>query len=372
MNKGAAEQSLVNIVRNGENLGMGVFAPNRRVVTARHCINHALETASRIVRVSKFMDPNVAVDMVVEWYDENFEIDIAILKPLDPNTIHEFEKHLQPAPIQFSLPAPPHELFVHLYRHDAGWATGKTQLLLPDPLLMQEQQMGEIISDPGIAVHRGTSGSPVFDDTGAVIGVTMMSGADAEAYGVVASVGTGGHPVFALFAPVLSVMMRIVGQPQPLVPATPHSTYSHTQKGPLGLILGFSSLIFFIVAWLVLEGSVLPFVLFGIGVLMIVLATAFHHLTIEDQDDRLAIRFGPLPLFRRTVKYADMGKAEVGRTLILDGWGIHYSIRGGWVWNLWGRECVVLHFKNGHVLRIGTDDAENLARFLEGKIVSTR
>lgn len=40
---------------------------------------------------------------------------------------------------------------------------------------MQEQQMGEIISDPGIAVHRGTSGSPVFDDTGAVIGVTMMS-----------------------------------------------------------------------------------------------------------------------------------------------------------------------------------------------------
>lgn len=178
--------------------------------------------------------------------------------------------------------------------------------------------------------------------------------------------------VFALFAPVLSVMMRIVGQPQPLVPATPHSTYSHTQKGPLGLILGFSSLIFFIVAWLVLEGSVLPFVLFGIGVLMIVLATAFHHLTIEDQDDRLAIRFGPLPLFRRTVKYADMGKAEVGRTLILDGWGIHYSIRGGWVWNLWGRECVVLHFKNGHVLRIGADDAENLARFLEGKIVSTR
>jgi hypothetical protein len=44
--------------------------------------------------------------MVVEWYDENFEIDIAILKPLDPATFHEFERHLQPAPIQYSLPVP--------------------------------------------------------------------------------------------------------------------------------------------------------------------------------------------------------------------------------------------------------------------------
>lgn len=48
------------------------------------------------------------------------------------------------------------------------------------------------------------------------------------------------------------------------------------------------------------------------------------------------------------------------------------SIRGGWVWNLWGRDCVVVHLKNGGVLRIGTDDAENLARFLEGKVRTER
>jgi len=39
------------------------------------------------------------------------------------------------------------------------------------------------------------------------------------------------------------------------------------------------------------------------------------------------------------------------------------------MWNLWGRDCVVLHLKKG-VLRVGTDDAENLARFLEGKITA--
>ena len=89
------------------------------------------------------------------------------------------------------------------------------------------------------------------------------------------------------------------------------------------------------------------------------------------RPSRWDAQFGPLPLFRRKVRYADIMTAEVGRTLLLDGWGIHYSIRGGWVWNIWGRDCVVVHFRNGGALRIGTDDAENLAQFLEVKITET-
>jgi hypothetical protein len=98
------------------------------------------------------------------------------------------------------------------------------------------------------------------------------------------------------------------------------------------------------------------------------LATAFHHLTVEDRGEAMAIRFGPLPLFRKAVRYADIAGVEVGRTLILDGWGIHYSVRGGWVWNLWGRDCIVVRLKDGRVLRVGTDDAESLARFLDEKV----
>lgn len=105
-----------------------------------------------------------------------------------------------------------------------------------------------------------------------------------------------------------------------------------------------------------------------IGVLLAVAAASFHHLTAEDRGDRLAVRFGPVPLFRRTVRYADIGSVEVGRTLFVDGWGIHYSVRGGWVWNLWGRECVAVHFRDGGTLRIGTDDAEQLAAFLRSRL----
>jgi hypothetical protein len=142
--------------------------------------------------------------------------------------------------------------------------------------------------------------------------------------------------------------------------------YSHTQKGPLCLIL-YGSALGCIALALMVGGIPGIFIAGGVGLFIGLLAPAFHHLTVVDQGDVLAIRFGPIPLFRRTVRYADIEKIEVARTLILEGWGIHLSVRGGWVWNLWGRDCVVVNLKKG-VLRIGTDDAENLARFVEGKI----
>lgn len=146
------------------------------------------------------------------------------------------------------------------------------------------------------------------------------------------------------------------------------NTYRHTQRAPLCLLLYALAVVLFVVGWLLQE--VPPFrVLYPpLGVLILALAASFHHLTVEDQGDRLSISFGPIPLFRRSVRYDDIASAEVGRTTILEGWGIHLSLRGGWVWNLWGRDCVVIRFKNGGTLRVGTDDADNLAGFIAQRI----
>lgn len=143
--------------------------------------------------------------------------------------------------------------------------------------------------------------------------------------------------------------------------------YTHTQHGPLYLIVYLTAILLLVGAWFTQEQPTVTLALAAGGIITAVIASAFHHLTVEDQGDRLAIRFGPLPMFRRTIRYEDIESVEIGRTLILDGWGIHYSIRGGQVWNLWGRDCVVVRLRKG-VRRIGTDDAENLAGFLEGKI----
>jgi hypothetical protein len=107
------------------------------------------------------------------------------------------------------------------------------------------------------------------------------------------------------------------------------------------------------------------------GFFMLLLGASIGHLTVEDEGDRLVVRFGPLPLFRRSILYDDILEVEQSRTTFLDGWGIHWSPWGGWVWNVWGYDCVVLRLKRGK-LKIGTDDAEKLAGFVKSRISSGR
>lgn len=147
------------------------------------------------------------------------------------------------------------------------------------------------------------------------------------------------------------------------------SGYSHTQTSPLIWVLTGVGL-----AWLGFAWAIgFPFVEYiALGVLAVLgfLWLTFRELAVADAGDRLAIRFGPIPLFHRTVHYADIDSVGSGRTLLLDGWGVHYSVRGGWVWNIWGRDCVVIHMKRG-TLWLGTDDAQNLVRFLSEKIAAS-
>lgn len=143
-------------------------------------------------------------------------------------------------------------------------------------------------------------------------------------------------------------------------------SYRHTQKGPWSLLLYVLATMFLTVCW---YAPLLPLqITFLItGILMFPLGMSFHHLTVADEGDRLAIRFGPLPLFRKRISYSDIDAVEKGRTMILDGWGIHLSLRGGWVWNIWGRDCVVIRLKQG-IIRVGTDDPDGLAEFLKGRV----
>ncbi|MDB4650408.1 hypothetical protein OAE37_01460 [Pirellulaceae bacterium] len=123
------------------------------------------------------------------------------------------------------------------------------------------------------------------------------------------------------------------------------------------------AILFFVLVGVLRDETVIQWVFPPVGVLMLCLAGSFHHLKVEDQGEQLSIRFGPLPLFRRSVKYENIVSVKKGRTTILDGWGIHMSAGGGWVWNLWGRDCVVFQLRHG-ILKLGTDDVEQLIEFL--------
>jgi len=142
--------------------------------------------------------------------------------------------------------------------------------------------------------------------------------------------------------------------------------YEHTQTAPLYLILVGVGIAMLIGGWLTPE-LVVQIILFCSGMLMFLFALSFRQLTVSDEGDRLLIGFGPLPLFRRHVLYSEIEKVEQARSTILDGWGIHLSLSGEWVWNLWGFDCMDVWYRKGikvKKVRIGTDDPVGLAGFL--------
>jgi hypothetical protein len=102
---------------------------------------------------------------------------------------------------------------------------------------------------------------------------------------------------------------------------------------------------------------------------LVVFAMSFHTMTVRDEGDALLIRFGPLPLLGTRIRYAEITSVEPGQTSLIDGWGIHYIPCRGWTYNLWGFGCARLQLGN-RVVRIGTDDVDNLVRFLRHKVRS--
>ncbi len=146
------------------------------------------------------------------------------------------------------------------------------------------------------------------------------------------------------------------------------NTYWHRQHGPWFILLYATAAIMLAVGVTIPEQT-LAYVFLPVGFMIVILASGMHYLTVADDDDTLLIQFGPLPILSRRIPYADIEGAERGRTTLIDGWGVHLSLRGGWVWNIWGYDCVVLMLRHGK-LRIGSNDADKLLDFVQSKMKS--
>jgi len=143
-------------------------------------------------------------------------------------------------------------------------------------------------------------------------------------------------------------------------------TYHHTQKGPWGLLCSAFAAAFLAASWF-MPVPALSITFLVTGLFMFLLGASLHHLTVADEGNQLVVRFGPFPLFRKRIWYDDIREVEKGRTTFLDGWGIHWNPWSGWVWNIWGYDCVVLRLEHG-TLRVGTDDPDGLVEFVKGQI----
>jgi len=147
--------------------------------------------------------------------------------------------------------------------------------------------------------------------------------------------------------------------------------YDHTQRGMLHyLLLAVVASVLWL-AWLVRNDTIALAVVMAVAVVCFICAFFFRDLTVQDEGDCLAVRFGPLPLFGKRIRYSEITDVAPGRSSLLDGWGIHYLPGRGWTYNVWGFDCVVLHLGK-KVIRIGSDDVDNLVDFIKAKIGGSR
>jgi len=143
-------------------------------------------------------------------------------------------------------------------------------------------------------------------------------------------------------------------------------TYNHTQHGRRHNVLFACTMVTLTDAWIARGESAFVAMLVAIAVTFALCGLMFGSLTIRDEGQWLALRFGLLPVFRRRIRYDAITSVEVGRTTVIDGWGIHYFPGRGWTYHILGFDCVKLTLGR-KVIRVGTDDADKLAKFLVEK-----
>jgi hypothetical protein len=132
-------------------------------------------------------------------------------------------------------------------------------------------------------------------------------------------------------------------------------SYKHTQRGTLilALLLGMAAL--FLGLGLVI--TVAKPLCFSAPILL-VCAWLFHSLCIEITDRELRWRFGP-GLIRKSVPLAEIISAKPVRTG--PSWGIHWSPRTGWLYNVSGFDAVAVTLRSGKKFALGTDEPQALA-----------
>jgi hypothetical protein len=148
--------------------------------------------------------------------------------------------------------------------------------------------------------------------------------------------------------------------------------YEHTQTGPWYLLLlaVAASQITTILTGVVNGTPWVFWMLVAVSILMILLACSFRSLTVRVTATEIHVKFGPLPLMGKRVHFKDVQTVQAARSSIVDGWGVHWNPSQGWIYNLWGFDCVALQLGKTR-LRIGTDEPQELVQVIQRGIAAT-
>jgi len=141
--------------------------------------------------------------------------------------------------------------------------------------------------------------------------------------------------------------------------------YNHTQMGWV--------IIAFVLGAAVIIAAVLIFhefhwIAFIAALTLLIALLLFASLTVVGYETYLEIRFG-IGLIRKKFLFEKIRSCKKVRNSPLYGYGIRI-IPGGWLYNVSGLDAIELQMKDGKKYRIGTDNPDELLRFLQQKVKS--
>ena len=151
---------------------------------------------------------------------------------------------------------------------------------------------------------------------------------------------------------------------KPTLDALP--TYQHTQRGPWSFVLlavVASNLTLAVRLW-GNEPAWASWLFLSVALLMTFMTFCFQSLTTTVSETSLRVHFGPIPLLEKKVLLEDIVSVRPEKSSLLDGWGVHWTPGKGWIYNMWGFDCLAINLGTRH-FRVGTNDPDQVCEVLE-------
>jgi hypothetical protein len=136
-------------------------------------------------------------------------------------------------------------------------------------------------------------------------------------------------------------------------------TYEHKQFSPWPLL----ALGFFAFSRMKKRRSSVP----ALGLALF--ALQFCVLTTRVDEHSVSWNFG-VGFPSGQIRLDDIADAHRTKTGLLEGFGIHWTLPHGWLWNAGGRDAVLIRKKSGGIITLGSDDAAALYEAIRTRISS--
>jgi hypothetical protein len=140
--------------------------------------------------------------------------------------------------------------------------------------------------------------------------------------------------------------------------------YERTQHALWMWIIPISIIVLILVAWSTDPrlAMVVPVLVAIVPVLFV--SAIFTRLTIRVDAGLVRWHFGwGWPAGR--IPVAEIANEQITHTSLLEGFGIHWTIWHGWLWNASGFQAVEISKTNGGRVTLGTDDPQGLTEAIE-------